>query len=444
MILKEKLAEIIPKKRELAKKILEKHGNSAVGNVTVEQIFGGMRGIKSLICDTSEVALDTGLIIRDYPILDLVDKLPEEIFYLLLTGELPSPEALKELTEELHRRNEVPFYVWNVLNALPSETHPMVMLGTAVLVMENESFFKKRYEEGLSKDRLWEPMFFDSLNLIARLPAIAAYIYRKKFNKGPRIKEDNKLDWASNFAHMLGVKTEVESFAELMKLYMVLHSDHEGGNVSTLVCQTIGSALSDIYFSVTGGLNGLAGPLHGLANQECLRFIIKLRDDIGHTPSDEEIKSYSENLLNSGRVIPGYGHAILRVTDPRFTAFQNFGNKYMADDQLFKITKQLYDVVPKLLIEKGKAKSPWPNVDAASGVLLHHFGITEYEYYTVLFAVSRVLGLAAQSIWARAMQSPLIRPKSVTMDWVKKTMDAQSKPEAKPVAKPEAKPEAKK
>ncbi len=444
MILKDKLAEIIPKKRELAKKLLQNHGGSEIGNVTVEQLFGGMRGIKALICDTSEVSLDKGLIIRGFPILDLVDKLPEEIFYLLLTGELPSKEALNELTEELYRRNEVPFYVWNVLSALPSETHPMVMLGTAVLVMENESYFKKRYEEGLSKDRLWEPMFFDSLNLIARIPAIAAYIYRKKFNKGPRIKENNKLDWASNFAHMLGVKTEAESFAELMKLYMVLHSDHEGGNVSTLVCQTIGSALSDIYYSVTGGLNGLAGPLHGLANQECLRFIIKLRDDIGHTPSDEEIRTYSEGLLNSGRVIPGYGHAILRVTDPRFTAFQNFGNKYMPDDPLFKITKQLYDIVPKLLIEKGKAKSPWPNVDAASGVLLHHFGITEYEYYTVLFAVSRVLGLAAQSIWARALQFPLIRPKSVTIDWVKATVEAQTKTESKSETKEEKKTETKK
>jgi len=418
MILKDKLAEIIPKVRQTTKELLEANASKVIGEVTVEQLYGGMRGVKSLICDTSEVGLDTGLVIRGIPILDLVDKLPEEIFYLLLTGELPDAEALKDLTDELHRRSDVPFYVWNVLNALPSETHPMVMLSTAVLVMENESFFKRRYEEGLAKDKLWEPLFLDSLNLIARLPAIAAFIYRKKFNKGPRIREDNRLDWATNFAQMLGVRDDDGSFSRLMKLYMVLHSDHEGGNVSTFACQTIGSSLSDIYYAVGGGLNGLAGPLHGLANQECLRFIIKLRDDIGHNPTDSEVKKYCENLLDNRQVISGYGHAVLRVTDPRFTAQINFGDKYLSDDPIFRIVKQLFDIVPKLLIERGKAKNPWPNVDAASGSLLFHYGITEYEYYTVLFAVSRTLGLCAQSIWYRALNLPLIRPKSVTTKWV--------------------------
>lgn len=418
MILKDKLAEIIPKVRQTTKELLEANASKVIGEVTVEQLYGGMRGVKSIICDTSEVGLDTGLVIRGIPILDLVDKLPEEVFYLLLTGELPNAEALKDLTDELHRRSDVPFYVWNVLNALPSETHPMVMLSTAVLVMENESFFKRRYEEGLAKDKLWEPLFLDSLNLLARIPAIAAYIYRKKFNKGPRIREDNRLDWATNFARMLGVRDDDGSFAKLMRLYMVLHSDHEGGNVSTFACQTIGSSLSDIYYAVGGGLNGLAGPLHGLANQECLRFIIKLRDDIGHTPTDAEVKKYCENLLDNKKVISGYGHAVLRVTDPRFTAQINFGDKYLADAPVFKIVKQLYDIVPKLLIERGKAKNPWPNVDAASGSLLFHYGITEYEYYTVLFAVSRSIGLCAQSIWYRALNLPLIRPKSVTTKWV--------------------------
>ncbi len=432
MILKEKLAEIIPQKREEMKSLMKDNASKVIGDVTVEQLFGGMRGVKSIICDTSEVGLDTGLVIRGIPILELVEKTPEEVFYLLLTGELPDKEALDDVTQELHRRSEVPFYVWNVLNALPSETHPMVMLSTAVLVMENESYFKKRYEEGLSKDRLWEPMFLDSLNLIARIPAIAAYIYRKKFNKGPRIREDNRLDWATNFSKMLGVKDPDGSFAKLMKLYMVLHSDHEGGNVSSFACATIGSSLSDIYYMVGGGLNGLAGPLHGLANQECLRFIMKLRDDIGHPPSDDEVKTYCEGLLDNKRVISGYGHAVLRVTDPRFTALVNFGNKYMPEEPIFKIVKQLYDIVPNLLLSRGKAKDPWPNVDAASGATLFHYGITEYEYYTVLFSVSRALGLCAQAIWYRALNLPLIRPKSVTLDWVKKQVSPKTPQTAKP------------
>jgi len=427
MILKEKLSKLIPKWREEVKIILAKNPSRVISEVTIEQLFGGMRGIKALVCDTSEVALDSGLIIRGIPILELTDKLPEEIFYLLLTGELPDHEALVDLQNELKRRADVPFYVWNVINGLPLETHPMVMLNTAVLVMENESFFKKRYEEGLPKEFLWEPMFWDALNLIARIPVIAAYIYRRKFNKGPRINPDYSLDWAANYARMLGVDDPDGSFAKLMRLYMVLHSDHEGGNVSAFATQTVGSALSDLYFAISAGLNGLAGPLHGLANQECLRFILKLRDDIGHPPSDEEIKNYAINLLNNNKVISGYGHAVLRVTDPRFTAFVDFAEKVMPDDEIFKIVKQLYKIVPKLLMERGKAKDPWPNVDAASGALLFHYGMTEFEYYTVLFSVSRILGLSAQLILNRAMMAPIIRPKSVTVQWVKKTLAEISK-----------------
>lgn len=431
MTLRDKLAEIIPGLRKEANEVYSSGPNAVIGEVTTEQLFGGMRGIKSMICDTSEVGLDTGLIIRGIPVLELVDKLPEEVFYLLLTGELPDADSLEDLQWEIRRRQDVPFYVWNMINALPMETHPMVMLNSAVLVMENESFFKKRYAEGMPKEMLWEPMLHDSLNLIARIPVIAAYIYRRKFNKGPRINPDNKLDWAANFARLLGVEDSDGSFADLMRLYMVLHSDHEGGNVSALVTQTINSALSDIYYSVSGGLNGLAGPLHGLANQDCLNFILKLRDDIGHPPTDAEVKEYCLNLLNNKRVIAGYGHAVLRVTDPRFTAFVNFGNKYFPDDEIFGIVKQLFNIVPKLLIEGGKAKDPWPNVDAASGALLHYYGMTEYEYYTVLFSVSRVLGLAAQLILNRALYRPIIRPKSVTTAWLKKQLSAKKKEEPK-------------
>lgn len=427
MILKDKLEALIPKMRKEAKDILAKYGDKKTGDVSVEQIFYGMRGVKSLICDTSEVNLDSGLSIRGIPILELTDRFPEEIFYLMLTGELPDKEALDDLQWELKRRNDVPFYVWVVLSALPYETHPMVMLNTAILLMENESFFKKRYEEGMDRKRLWEPLLYDSLNIIARVPVIAAFIYRRKFNKGPKIEADNTLDWGANYAHMLGVEKNAHCFHSLMRLYLTLHADHEGGNVSTFSSLTISSALADPYYSISGGLNGLAGPLHGLANQDCLRFIMKLRDDIGHTPSDEEVKNYCQNILAQKKVIPGYGHAILRVTDPRFTALLDFACGEMPDDALVHIVNQLYNIVPNLLIEQGKAKDPWPNVDAASGSLLHRFGLTEYEYYTVVFSVSRILGLCAQLILARALTLPLIRPKSITLKRLKETMKKSEK-----------------
>jgi len=418
-LLKDKLTSQIPALREEAKSIVKNNGASQIDKVAIDQLYGGMRGIKGLICDTSSVGLDTGLIIRGIPILELTDKLPEEIFYLLLTGEMPDAKALKDLQTDLHNRENVPAYVWNVLNSMPEDSHPMVMFSTAILCMEKESEFRKLYEKGANKDKLWEAMFDDCLNIIARIPQIAAFIYRKKFKKGDMISPDKNLDWAANFAKMLGVEDKDGNFAKLMRLYMVLHTDHEGGNASAFTNLVVSSTLSDAYYAFSAALNALAGPLHGLASQECLKFILKMRDDIGHSPSNEEVKNYCQNLLDKGGLVIGYGHAVLRITDPRFKAFLNFGTKVLPDDEIFKMVKQLFEIVPDLLIAQGKAKDPWPNVDAISGSTLYHYGIKEYEFYTVFFGVSRILGFAAQIILARALGAPIIRPKSVTTEWIK-------------------------
>ena len=422
--IKNKLTEQIPGLREEARTLAKTYGSKVMDQVVLEQIYGGMRGIKGLVCDTSSVGLDTGLIIRGIPILELTDKLPEEVFCLLLTGELPDDETLKNFQQDLNKRSEVPSYVWDVLNALPKDTHPMIALSSAIMAMERESEFRKYYDEGISKDKLWEPMYEDSLNIIARVTQIAAFIYRRSFAKGDMIPPDSSLDWAANFAKMLGVKDDDGTFAKLMRLYMVLHSDHESGNASAFTCQVVSSTLSDAYYSFSAALNALAGPLHGLANQECLRFILKMREAIGHQPTDEEVRDYCQNLLDTGKVVSGYGHAVLRITDPRFTAFLQFGKKHIPDDETFRMVGQIFEIVPELLKKQGKAKDPWPNVDAASGSLLYHYGMTEYQFYTVLFGVSRILGFSAQIILARAMQSPLIRPKSVTTEWIKKQVQS--------------------
>ncbi|MEO8208941.1 MAG: citrate (Si)-synthase [bacterium] len=419
-LLKEKLSSQIPSLREEAKSIVKNNGTKVIDSVTIDQLYGGMRGIKSLICDTSSVGLDTGLIIRGIPILELTEKLPEEIFYLLLTGELPDEKALKDLQSDLFRRGDVPPYVWDVLNSMPKDSHPMVMFSTAILCMEKESEFRKLYDKGANKDKLWEAMFDDCLNIIARIPQIAAFIYRKKFNKGDMIAPDKNLDWAANLAQMLGAEDKDGTFAKLMRLYMVLHTDHEGGNASAFTNLVVSSTLSDAYYAFSGALNALAGPLHGLASQECLKFILKMKEEIGHSPSNEEVKNYCQNLLNKGGLVIGYGHAVLRITDPRFKAFLEFGTSVIPDDEMFKIVKQLFEIVPDLLLAQGKAKDPWPNVDAISGSMLYHYGVKEYEFYTVLFGVSRILGFASQIILARALGAPIIRPKSVTSEWIKK------------------------
>ena len=198
-----------------------------------------------------------------------------------------------------------------------------------------------------------------------------------------------------------------------MRLYLVLHSDHEGGNVSAHTTHLVGSALSDAYYSLAAGMNGLAGPLHGLANQEVLRWVMNLMDELGGVPTKEQLTKYCWDTLNSGKVIPGYGHAVLRVTDPRFTAFLGFGQKHMADDPIFAIVNKVYDIVPGVLKEHGKAKNPWPNVDAGSGSLLYHYGMKEFSYYTVLFAISRAMGMCSQMVVSRAMGYSLERPKSL-------------------------------
>ena len=417
--IRKKLSSKIENWRKEEKEILEKAGNKELSSVTISQAFGGMRGVRALICDTSRVPNDEGLIIRGTHLKKLVDRTPEEIFYLLLTGELPGEQELIDFSSEIKQKKEVPSYVWNVLKSMPADSHPMTMFNTAILVMQKESVFHEQYDTGIRKEDYWKPTLEDALNIVAKLPAVAAGIYRMRFNKGEIIPADADSDLSRDYAHMLGEEFEKEDFYDLIRLYLVAHCDHEGGNVSALATQTINSALSDLYYSLSGGFNGLAGPLHGLANQESLKWILELMDKYKGTPSEKQLKDFVKDTLNSGKVIPGYGHAVLRITDPRFEAFLNFGKKHFPDDPVFLTVSRLFEVVPIELKKLDKVKNPWPNVDAATGSLLYHYGLKEFSYYTVMFAVSRSLGLTAQAVVNRAMLKPLIRPKSVTTDDVK-------------------------
>ncbi|MCI0449456.1 MAG: citrate (Si)-synthase, partial [Chlorobi bacterium] len=376
-LLKAKLASQIPNLRERVRNLGKNHGTKLISEVTVEQVLGGMRGVKSLVCDTSEVGLDTGLIIRGIPILELTNKLPEEVLWLMLTGELPNDAESKDLQEELKKRSEVPEYIWSLLKAFPKDAHPMSILTSLINALEHESKFRREYDKGMHKDIYWEFALEDSLDLIAKIPVIAAAIYRVRFVKGEIIKPNPDLDWGANFAYMIGVNDNVNEWYKLMRMYMVLHCDHESGNVSAFTSHVVGSALSDAYYSLAAGLNGLAGPLHGLANQECLKFVLELLNHFGKLPGDEELKKYASERLAKGLVIPGYGHAVLRVTDPRFTASIEFGKSHIPNDERFVIVEKLFNIVPQILIEQGKAKDPWPNVDAATGALLYHYGVKE-------------------------------------------------------------------
>ncbi len=416
--LKEKLGELIPKLREERKALVKNFGDVKISEVSVTQAIGGMRGVKGMVCDTSVVEPDKGLIIRGIPVMELTEKLPEEIFWLLITGELPSADELKGFQKELKDAGEVPAYIWKVLKAMPKTSHPMAMLDTAILAMENESAFRKRYTEGMTKQEYWGPALEDAIKIIATIHTIAAGIYRLRYKKGPIIEPSKKLDWGADYAKMLGLAPKKGETAKMMQLYLVLHTDHEGGNVSANTCHTVGSALSDPFYAVSAGLNGLAGPLHGLANQECLGWVLRTMEKFNGAPTEQEIRDYAWETLNSGKVIPGYGHAVLRVTDPRFAAFNAFGKKYMKNDPVFQTVDRVFSIVPKVLEEHGKAKNPWPNVDAGSGALLYYYGLKEFEYYTVLFSVSRSLGMLSQLVLNRALGTAITRPKSVSTAWL--------------------------
>ena len=423
MLLKEKIEQQLPEWRERVKRLIKEKGDVKVGEVTIAQVYGGMRDVKSLVTDISYVDPVEGIRFRGYTIPEVLTQLPKAnesempliggLYYLLLIGSIPTFEQAMDVESEWKKRGKVPQYVFDVIRALPPDAHPMTLFTLAVLTLQRDSLFAKQYHDGLKKDSYWEPMLEDSMNLIAKLPEVASYIYRMKYKRGEIIPSNPNLDWAGNFAHMMGINDPL--YKDLSRLYFLLHSDHESGNVSAHTTHLVASSLSDIYYAASAGLSGLAGPLHGLANQECLMWLLDVREKCGTCSDDKSaLREFSWDTLNKGQVIPGYGHAVLRKTDPRYTAQLEFGKKHFPDDDIFRLAALVYDVVPDVLREQGKAKDPWPNVDAISGALQYHFGLKEFDFYTVLFGVSRILGISANVIWARALGQPIERPKSLT------------------------------
>jgi citrate synthase len=430
-ILKEKLYEKILEWRPRIQALLNDHGDKVIDQITVSQVLGGMRGIKSLITDISYLDPQEGIRYRGFTLPEIFKKLPkppksempyvEGLIFLLLTGDIPSEEEVAEVIDEFRKRRILPRYVYEVIDAYPSGSHPMALFSSAILTMHRESFFARKYEAGINKLDYWEPTYEDALNLLAKLPEIASYIYAKMYRDGNRIISDPNLDMAGNFAHMMGIK---KPYDDVARLHFIIHADHESGNVSAHTGHLVGSSLSDIYLSTSAMINGLAGPLHGLANQEVLRWLQQLNDKMGgELPSEDEMKQFVWDTLNIGHVVPGFGHAVLRKTDPRYTVQREFSLKHLKDDHLFKLVDLLYKVVPPILKEHGKAKNPWPNVDAQSGIIQWYYGVTQYEFYTVLFGIGRAIGVAANLIWDRALGYPIERPKSVTTAMLEKMVN---------------------
>ncbi|OFY50635.1 MAG: type I citrate synthase [Bacteroidetes bacterium GWF2_41_31] len=422
--LKQKLYEKIEAHRPRIKRLLDEHGETVINSVTVQQVIGGMRGIKSLVTDISYLDPYEGIRYRGYTLPEVFEKLPkppgaempyvEGLFYLLLTGDIPTQKEVNDVIYDSVNRRQLPRYVYEVIDAFPNQSHPMVILSAAVMSMQRESVFNLKYQRGMDKIDFWDPTYEDAMNLVAKIPVIGAYIYNKLYRKTKYVYQDPTLDFGGNFASMIAID---KPYDDVARMYFILHADHESGNVSAHTGHLIASSLSDVYYSISGMINGLAGPLHGLANQEVLRWIQDVRIRFGErVPTKDQMREFVMETLDSGQVIPGYGHAVLRKTDPRYTIQREFCLKHLPDDDLFKYADILYQVVPDILLEQGKAKNPWPNVDAQSGVIQWHYGLVQYDYYTVLFSIGRALGVLSNIIWDRALGYPIERPKSITTD----------------------------
>lgn len=428
--LKAKIASMIPERVALKKELLTKYGETKIQDVTVEMAINGARSMKTMVTETSDLDAVTGIAYRGMSLYDTNKALPkaaggeaglpEAAFWLLLTGDVPSAEDTAELTAELHTRSGIPDNVKATINSLPIDTHPMTQLSIAMLALQKDSKFQAAYDAGMKKDEYWEVALEDSLDLVAKIPVVAAIIYRRTFADGKVPAYDSKLDWAGNYAQMLGVN-DSEGFKEVTRLYLMLHADHEGGNVSAHTTHLVGSALSDPYYSWAAGLCGLAGPLHGLANQECLAWLLEVQKELGDVkPTKEVMQEFVKKTLAAGKVIPGFGHAVLRKPDPRYMLEREFALKHCPEDPLFHLVDACYQAIPEVLEATGKVKNPFPNVDAHSGQLMYYYNLKQQNYYTVVFAVSRAIGCVSQLVWSRALGLPIERPKSVPLDALKK------------------------
>jgi len=416
-----------------------KADTTVIQQITVEQAINGMRGINGMLTETSDLDAMDGIKYRGIPLKDTCKilptakggetPLPEGAMWLLLTGEVPKGDVVEAMTQELHAREAIPASVDATIDSLPKTMHPMTQLSIALLALQPGSKFANEYSKGTAKKSdYWELVLEDALTLLAQIPIIAAKIYRRSFCDGVVPASRKDLDWAANFAHMLGF--EDEKFKDAIRLYLTLHADHEGGNVSAHTCHTVGSALSDPFYAWSAGNCGLAGPLHGLANQECLSWLNNTMKELnGVEPTVEVITDFAKKTLEGGKVIPGFGHAVLRNTDPRYTLQHEFAMKNMPNDPTFKLADACLKAIPPVLKASGKAKNPFPNVDALSGTILKYYGLHQAEFYTVVFSVSRAIGCMAQLVTARLFGLPIERPNSVTIQFLEDAI--ASKPKSK-------------
>lgn len=350
--------------------------------ITEKHLDTGLRGFPVGRVRTSRVDPQTGVHYVGRPIAELAEMDPEAVIFLLLNKRLPNTEELSSIKADLASRSAVDPQVLSILSGLPKEGHPMEWLitGLNLLGMTGKSADNNYYE--------------DALNAMARIPTVVAAVFRLRSGWGELIEPKPELGLVENFVHMLGVPGgDNDALTKLLRKFYILHMDHGGGNLSTFTGKAVASGLADIYASLGAAMAGLYGPRHGRANQNCLAFV----KEVG-TSDKAELDTIIRDRLANKQLIFGFGHAVLRAEDPRATVQYALGQEICGEDPLFKTALALREVAVNVLKENPKVSNPYPNVDAVSGTLLNASGLTDSDYYTVLFGLARCSGIAAQIV----------------------------------------------
>lgn len=368
-----------------------------------EQLETGLRGVPVGYCPTSYVDPQKGLFYAGKSVADLAFLDPVEVIYLLYAGKEGTAQEINAFRKSLRARARCPQEVLAAIRSLPRKGHPMQLFSIAILLLgmyESTGDYRE-----------------DCLNLIGKLPQLTACVIAHHAGwKGGVPTEDG---YSESFCQMLGVpEVAWEALVPMMKLFHVLHMDHGGGNLSTFVGKAVASGLEDLYGSIASAMCALAGPRHGRANQDCLEFVREMLQEVGEEATERDVEKAIRNRLADGKLIFGFGHAVLRVEDPRATVQYTFIQKNHPEHPLVKMALLLRSVGSKVLSENPKIADPHPNVDAVSGTMLSVGGFPFPEYYTLLFGMSRAVGIAIQIVYERleargGKGTPIIRPKYI-------------------------------
>jgi len=371
--------------------------------ITKDQLDTGLRGVPVGYCVTSSVDPVKGLTYVGRPIAELSDYEPVEIIYLLYYGEMGSKEQIKKFQQELNGRAHLLPETIRHIEMLPRKGHPMDVFSAALLVV---GMF-----EGVDDYRE------DCLNVIAKLPLIAAVVINSHAGWGPTPPSKPELGYMENFVHMLKFPGErTEQLTEVMRLFDITHFDHSGGNLSTFIGKAVSSGLEHMWGSLSAAMLALAGPRHGRANQDCLEFVHEVLETVGESAKPADVEALIRKKLENKELVFGFGHAVLRVEDPRATLFYEYAKKHFSSDPLVRVAEMLRTEGSKVLKENPKVSDPYPNIDAISGTVIGAAGFNYPEYFTVLFGLSRCVGIAIQIVYDRleareGKGTPIIRPK---------------------------------